>query len=222
MHRANHDAGEGLIGDTVFLDRNGNGVFDAGEGLEGVTVKLLRRGRRHPGGDDHHQRERPVLLRRPACRHRTYVVQVQTGTLPYAGLTNTVDPDGGNNSTSTVNLAAGRRRVNLAQDFGYRDTSSPNTIGGTIWKDANADGTLAGESRPASQGVTVVLRNANGDIVATTTTDCQRQLQLHQPAGRHLHGGRDRRRQRAQRLLEVELPDCGRHGQQQPGRSVHR
>ena len=37
---AAQDPGEGLIGDTVFLDRNGNGAFDAGEGLEGVTVRL--------------------------------------------------------------------------------------------------------------------------------------------------------------------------------------
>jgi len=37
----NQDPGEGLIGDLIFLDANGNGVYDAGDtGLEGVTVKL--------------------------------------------------------------------------------------------------------------------------------------------------------------------------------------
>ncbi len=30
----------GLIGDTIFLDRNNNHTFEAGEGLEGVTVQL--------------------------------------------------------------------------------------------------------------------------------------------------------------------------------------
>ena len=33
----NHSSGEGLIGDTIFLDRNGNDSFDPGEGLEGVS-----------------------------------------------------------------------------------------------------------------------------------------------------------------------------------------
>ena len=35
-----HSTGEGLIGDTIFLDRNGDDIPDAGEGLEGVTVAL--------------------------------------------------------------------------------------------------------------------------------------------------------------------------------------
>ena len=35
-----HDAGEGLLGDTVFLDLNGNSTPDAGEGMEGVVLFL--------------------------------------------------------------------------------------------------------------------------------------------------------------------------------------
>ena len=34
--------GEGLIGDSIFLDRNANNTSDAGEGLEGVTVRLYQ------------------------------------------------------------------------------------------------------------------------------------------------------------------------------------
>ena len=59
------DAGEGLIGDTIFLDRNGNLTPDAGEGLEGVKVQLYAANGHDAAGDDDHQRERPVLLRRP-------------------------------------------------------------------------------------------------------------------------------------------------------------
>ena len=36
-----HTMGEGLIGDTVFLDTNSNSAPDPGEGLEGVVVELL-------------------------------------------------------------------------------------------------------------------------------------------------------------------------------------
>ncbi|MCI5222783.1 MAG: hypothetical protein D3924_08965, partial [Candidatus Electrothrix sp. AR4] len=37
---AGHITGEGLIGDTIFLDLNNNNGFDVGEGLEDVTVYL--------------------------------------------------------------------------------------------------------------------------------------------------------------------------------------
>ncbi len=76
----------------------------------------------------------------------TYTVRVITATLPSngAGLTNTVDPDGGTASQSSVTIAAGG--INLAQDFGYRPISRQpvNAISGTLWKDTNADGTLPG------------------------------------------------------------------------------
>ena len=36
-----HRSGDGLIGDTVFIDRNDNGQFEPGEGLAGVAVDLF-------------------------------------------------------------------------------------------------------------------------------------------------------------------------------------
>jgi protocatechuate 3,4-dioxygenase beta subunit len=98
-----HTNGQGLIGDTIFLDRDGNGEFDPGEGLQGVTVELYAsngttllattvtdaNGNYYFGG----------------LADATYVVKVVTATLPNggAGLTNTVDPDTaspGNNQSS--------------------------------------------------------------------------------------------------------------------------
>ena len=35
-----HTLGDGLIGDTIFLDRDNSGTPDAGEGIQGVTVEL--------------------------------------------------------------------------------------------------------------------------------------------------------------------------------------
>ncbi|HSN76964.1 MAG TPA: SdrD B-like domain-containing protein [Anaerolineae bacterium] len=162
-----HEAGDGLIGDTIFLDRAGDG-FDVGEGLEGVTVGLYdatgttllattvtdANGNYYFGGLD------------PA----TYVVKVDTATLPNGGtgLTNTVDPDAGTAHQSTVTLTAGE--IDLLQDFGY-EAAVPNTISGTIWNDASADGTLDASEAGRYEGVTVVLRDADGNIVATTTTN---------------------------------------------------
>ena len=58
----------------------------------------------------------------------------------------------------------------LDQDFGYQ-ADNPNTLGGTIWEDVNADGLLGGGELVRFAGVTVDLRAANGTVIATTATD---------------------------------------------------
>lgn len=171
--------GQGAIGDTVFLDANNDGDFDPGEGLEGVVVVLYdnngvklavtttdENGHYYFGGLD--------------PNNMTYVVQVQTNTLPNngVGLTNHVDPDGGGNSFSTVTLTPSAP-INLDQDFGYRPTTNPGSIGNFIWEDSNADGNVdPGENGIA--GVTVDLyedTNGNGildggdHLVGQTVTD---------------------------------------------------
>ena len=172
-------AGDGLIGDTVFLDRDASGSFNAGEGLEGVTVGLYTdlNGDGNPADGQ--------LLQTTASNENgqyffgglgtgNYVVQVDTTTLPgtTGQLTNTVDPNTASpgDNRSAVTLTAGAL-VNLTQDFGYRDLTSPNSISGTVWRDTDADGTLD-ESLPANAlaGVTVVLLDPSGRIVGTTTT----------------------------------------------------
>jgi protocatechuate 3,4-dioxygenase beta subunit len=161
-----HDAGEGIIGDTIFLDRDNSGTPGAGEGLEGVKVQLYdSTGTTLLATTYTDENGNYTFGGLPAA---TYVVKVDPATLP-AGVTNTTDPDGGTANQSTVALPSGG--VNLAQDFGYRDTSNPNSISGTIWKDTNADGTKDGGETTGIGGVIVVLRDASGDIVATTTTD---------------------------------------------------
>ena len=182
----------GFIGDTVFLDTgdgaggNPDGSFQPGEGLEGVRVSL-------------YTADGLTLLASTLTDENghygfagldlgaTYVVQVDTTTLPNggAGLTNTVDPNGGNDSRAQRDLAS-LGPVDLAADFGYA-AAAPNTIGGTIWEDRNADGTLtngsggsANETANGLSGITVVLYedlNGNGKldnsepIVARTVTD---------------------------------------------------
>jgi hypothetical protein len=165
---AGQNQGEGLIGDTIYLDRANYGVIDPGEGLEGVTVRLYN----YTTGTlvaTTVTNENGQYFFGSLSPTGTYVVVVDTTTLP-TGLTNTVDPDGGTPNTSKVTLTAGAP-VNLAQDFGYRDESFPNTISGTIWKDYNANGVLDGTEIAGIQYVTIVLRDSDGNIVGTTTTD---------------------------------------------------
>ncbi len=160
------DAGTGVIGDTIFLDRDSSGAPGAGEGLEGVTVGL-------------YDAAGTTLIARTVTDENglyffrgladaTYTVKVDTTTLPGTGLANTADPDGGNNSQSSVVISGGN--VNLLQDFGYR-ASTPNTIGGTIWEDRNADGTLVSGETQRFAGVTVALLDSRGNLVGTAVTD---------------------------------------------------
>ena len=134
------------------------------------------------------------------------MVVVDTTTLPgTAGqLTNTTDPgvagspDAGN-SQAPVNVTAGE--IDLTVDFGYRDLTNPNTVTGTIWRDADADGTLDGTEGGRYAGVTVVLLDAQGDVVATTTTNGSGVYYLPRHSGRDVHGGRDGRGERAGRRV---------------------
>ena len=168
-----HNAGEGLIGDTIWLDRDGDGFPGAGEGLEGVRVTLT-----DPGPDgvlgntddtsyDTYTNENGNYYFGGLDPTLSYRITVDTLTLP-TGVTNTKDPDGTTDSTTVRNLSV-TGPADLGADFAYRDQSDPNTIGGTLWVDTNADGTLTEAGR--FEGVTVVLRDSKGNIVATTTTD---------------------------------------------------
>ncbi len=176
--------GEGLIGDTIFLDRDLGGDYDAGEGLEGVIVRLYS----DTNGDGNYDAGEPLLAVTATDENGNYafanlpagnyVVAVVTSSLPGA-LTNTVDPGGiGPLNESGVTLATGE--INLTQDFGYTGGSSiPGTIGNLIWNDANANGVVDGGEMGIA-GVTVDLywdSNGNGvldasdKLVGTTTTN---------------------------------------------------
>ncbi|MCI5224721.1 MAG: hypothetical protein D3924_19140, partial [Candidatus Electrothrix sp. AR4] len=169
-----HNSGEGLIGDTIFLDFNGNGSVNVGEGLEGVTVQLY-----DSGGT--------VLVRSTVTNSggvysfgnldptATYTVKVDTDTLPASGtgLTNSVDPEtlvtGNGDSASVVDLNASGG-INLTQDFGYI-AAAPNFLSGTLWNDIDGDGTLESGEPERFSGITIILRDSDGDIVGTTVTD---------------------------------------------------
>ncbi|HND53356.1 MAG TPA: SdrD B-like domain-containing protein, partial [Pirellulaceae bacterium] len=172
-------AGEGLIGDTVFLDRDGDFTADAGEGLAGVTVGLYV-----AGADGVPNTVDDLLFAQTTTDANgtywfpglnssgTFTVVVNSSTLPGggAGLTATTDPQGpfDGRAIVTLNPAA---PINLDQDFGYTPVIA-SQIQGTIWADANSNGVLNGATETNRfSGVTVQLRSSSGAVVATTTTD---------------------------------------------------
>ncbi len=97
----------------------------------------------------------------------SFIIDVDETSLP-SGLTLFDDPDGGTVGESEVNLSISGP-VNLSQDFGYQ-AASPHSISGTLWADSNADGTLDVLETTRFEGVSLLLIDDNGYIIAQTTS----------------------------------------------------
>ncbi|MCB1641460.1 MAG: carboxypeptidase regulatory-like domain-containing protein, partial [Xanthomonadales bacterium] len=162
----------GAVGDTVFNDLNGNGLQDPGEaGLAGVTVRLIT----DADGDgiiDAGDNQIRTLVTDAnghyvfaGIPNGSYIVSI---TSPPAGYTFTgTDSDGtaGGQQLQATVVGGG---ADLTADFGYRVATSPRTVSGTLFNDANNNGTLDDVGRFAN--VTVELRNSAGTMVIATTT----------------------------------------------------
>jgi uncharacterized surface anchored protein len=151
------------VGDTIFLDSNGNGVADPGEGLSGVKVSLDASNNGTIDATTFTDSNGKYLF--GPLPAGTYKVIVDTTTLPGGGLgfVNTVDPDGGNNGQSVVNLVGGT--PNYDQDFGYRSTN----LGDRVWSDTNRNG-VQDSGEAGVSGVTVQLIASDGTTVLNTVT----------------------------------------------------
>ncbi|WP_168187214.1 SdrD B-like domain-containing protein [Salinibacterium sp. UTAS2018] len=168
--------GTGSIGDTVWLDQNGDGIVDDSEsGIAEVDVTLTWAGLDGELGTDD-----DVVSTTTTDANGKYLFEdlpsglftVELANLP-AGLTATADPDSGDDNTSQLTLAGAE--ANLVQDFGYRGDAG---VGDLVWLDVDNDG-VQGENEPGLSGIvlTVTSPGADGifgsddDIIITTTTD---------------------------------------------------
>jgi protocatechuate 3,4-dioxygenase beta subunit len=163
------------VGDTVYVDWNGDGSQDATteEGIAGVQVRLYLDANLDgvlDGGDpllgtaDTDAQGRYEFSGVPG--NSRYVVKVNAATLP-AGYTQTADPDvsppacGGAACDALDPLALGSTDY-LEADFGYQPRGF-GAIGDTVWADADADGVLDATESGIS-GVTVKLyQDQDGD-----------------------------------------------------------
>ena len=172
--------GEGLIGNTIFLNTNGDNAQDAGEpGLGGVVVNLLDSGGAFVASTKTNSNGHYYFGNLNPLASYTVVVAPENfaagGVLE--GLDNTADPDGGNDSQAIANLGAPGsdgnadedgvdNGINLGQDFGYTPPAGQiGRIGNLIWRDTNANGVYeAGLGETPIGGVTVDLfRDLNGN-----------------------------------------------------------
>ena len=169
------------IGDYVWNDANGNGFQDVGEsGVAGVTVNLVR----DINGDGDFNDANELLATTTTDAAGYYQFLGLTPSLDYqvqfvkpAGSIFTIRDANGNSqdavdsdadlltgASGIVNLHAGE--FNRTVDAGLVQKAH---LGDFVWEDKNANGQQdAGETGIA--GVTVNLKDAGGNLVASTTT----------------------------------------------------
>jgi fimbrial isopeptide formation D2 family protein/uncharacterized repeat protein (TIGR01451 family) len=164
--------GSGSVGDTVFLDIDGDGTQGVDDQpLAGVSVTLT-----WAGADGSFGTADDIELTVDTDGTGTYLfdhlpagdyrVTLDPADLP-AGVVSSADPDGGTAHTSQLTLATGAS--DLAQDFGYTGSGA---IGDRVWWDRNGDGTQdAGE--PGIVGVDVTVTWAGIDGTFGTTDDVE-------------------------------------------------
>ncbi|MBN1284920.1 MAG: sortase [Anaerolineae bacterium] len=165
----------GYIGNLVWIDMNGNGLFDGGEtGHPGATANLLP-DTNCDGVPDGSAVVSSITGSSGAYELRplpgSYVLQI-TGapagsTLTYAyGATSfppaaaAYPPDAGTTPRCITVTSGSSSDV---YDFGYIPNSSLHNISGTVWEDTNINGTLDGGELAIGAGFSLYLYRDNGD-----------------------------------------------------------
>ncbi|MGV3724564.1 MAG: SdrD B-like domain-containing protein, partial [Actinomycetota bacterium] len=151
------------VGDTVWLDADGDGVQDANEsGIPNATVTLLNAAGATVGASKFTNGVGQYLFQ--GLEAGAYSILVSGVD---ANLTQTYDLDGmGTANRASFTLTPGQNRVDV--DFGYQ--LALGSVGDTVWLDGNLNGTQESDE-DGIPGVTVALLNSSGATVATATTD---------------------------------------------------
>ncbi len=177
-HESSVNTGSGVIGGNVFFDSNQNDILDSGEGVSNTTVSLwVTADPSNPNFVPHivatelTDENGAYIFTGLDTNDVTYEVRVDTNTLPNngTGWTNSVDPDGNSDSQTEITLTTASP-VSLDENFGYT-SSDGGIISGTIWEDEDESGVLEPDETRRIEGVSVELRDADGNLVATALTD---------------------------------------------------
>jgi fimbrial isopeptide formation D2 family protein len=160
----------------VYADNNDNGVKDPGEpGISGVSVSLVNSSNItfatvQTGPDGSYTFSNvpagtySIVETQPAQYQDGKEAAGNFGGAPTGTVPTTTGNAPANNTIGAVQVPAGQ--VGTGFLFGERGTG----ISGTVYRDDNRD-SVKQTAEPGIQGVTVTVKDLNGNTVATTTTD---------------------------------------------------
>jgi len=159
------------IGDTVWHDENRDGTQNSGEiGIPNVTLRLyLDDGDSvFEGGSDDVLQATVTTDSNATANYLfshlfpgSYWVDVDQSTLP-AGMVKT----GGNPEPELISVAEGDHYLDA--DYGYDDNAA---LGDFVWEDANGNGVQDAGETTGIPGVSITVRDAAHNIIATKVTD---------------------------------------------------
>ena len=169
-----HTPTDGLIGDYVWLDADGNGLQEATEsGIEGVQVDLYNAGPDGVigGGDDVLEASTTTdengfyafggLSVNDGDGNEEYYIQIPSSNTGadevLENYTNTSDSDGDNDDEGELVVLSSGTSTDLDQDFGYQG-ATPFSISDQVFNDIDADGVFeSGNGEAGIEGVTLEL-----------------------------------------------------------------
>ncbi|MFQ8433934.1 SdrD B-like domain-containing protein, partial [Amaricoccus sp. W119] len=170
------DPCDASIGDTVFLDTDGDGRRDSGEaGVAGVTVQLLTSGGKLIESTTTSASGKYLFDDLPAGNYRVKFIApdgtefTKRSTVGPEAANNDSDANTSTGITGVIKLSESERQKKI--DAGLVETDSGDaSIGDTVWYDTNGDGLLNnGES--GAEGMLVGLLDSTGNVVLNTTTN---------------------------------------------------
>jgi protocatechuate 3,4-dioxygenase beta subunit len=172
------------VGDFVWLDTDRDGIHDTGEpGLAGITVTLL-------------DADGNVLATTVTDADGKYLFD---GLEPGEYTTKITVPPGYVASTAIEQdsaLLTTDGASDLTLDFGLYPALV--SVGDFVWLDTDRDG-IHDTGEPGLAGITVTLLDADGNVLATTTTDADGKYLFDRPRAGRVHD-EDHRPARLRRL----------------------
>ncbi len=162
--------GKASLGDIVWSDNNANGIQDANEtGVDGVSVELFKSDGTSVGATT---TANGGKYRFDNLDPGDYYVQF---TLPNSYAFSPKDQGSDDAKDSDADVVTGQTDVttlmagenDMTWDAGMYETAS---LGDFVWWDQDED-SVQDTGEPGIKNVTVTLKDANGDTVATTTTN---------------------------------------------------
>ncbi|VED63385.1 antiadhesin Pls [Staphylococcus delphini] len=166
----NADGTEALyqLGDKVWEDTNKNGIQDAGElGIPGVKVTLKDSDGKVIEHTETNANGKYVF---DNLKNGIYTVDFETPegytASPQNQGNDALDSDG---PTSAQGIISDGNNLTVDQGFYLTEIPTQN-VGNKVWEDLNKDG-IQDADEPGIANVTVTLKDADGNIVSTRTTD---------------------------------------------------